>query len=195
MNVPGMNVSGISDVLTVGIVLTVVFGALFFYLYSRLSQVDQRINLCENILIGLKSETDLMYRNSHELETEETDTQTQQPQPLKDETIEEVDENFYKNVMEQVGNNLHPATTELKETDFNSHSLSTSPEDNNVVHDDTTEKLNININYESLNLKELKALAKQNDVKVPANANKKDIIELLKKSTNGEETLDNNIVE
>ena len=40
----------ISDTLTMGIVLSVILGSLFFYLYTRLLQVEKRISLTENML-------------------------------------------------------------------------------------------------------------------------------------------------
>ena len=48
----------ISDTLTMGIVLSVILGSLFFYLYTRLLQVEKRISLTENILLDLKMATE-----------------------------------------------------------------------------------------------------------------------------------------
>ena len=44
----------ISESLTIGLLLMLVFGALFFYIYSRLSYVEKRISLMENILLDIK---------------------------------------------------------------------------------------------------------------------------------------------
>lgn len=44
----------LSESLTIGIILTLVFGAVFYYLYSRLIQSEKRVSLLENILLDLK---------------------------------------------------------------------------------------------------------------------------------------------
>jgi hypothetical protein len=44
----------LSESLTIGLLLTLVFGALFFYLYSRVTYAEKRVGLMENILIDIK---------------------------------------------------------------------------------------------------------------------------------------------
>ena len=44
----------ISESLTIGLLLSLVFGALFFYIYSRVTYVEKRISLMENILLDIK---------------------------------------------------------------------------------------------------------------------------------------------
>lgn len=48
----------VGDTFTVGIVLLLLIGAVAFYLYTRISQVEKRINLLENILLDLKVATE-----------------------------------------------------------------------------------------------------------------------------------------
>lgn len=43
-----------SESLTIGIILTLVFGAMFYYIYSRVGQSEKRVSLLENILLDLK---------------------------------------------------------------------------------------------------------------------------------------------
>jgi hypothetical protein len=49
--------SALGDSLTVGIVLTLIFGAVCFYLYSRMNQNEKRVSLLENLLLSLKIST------------------------------------------------------------------------------------------------------------------------------------------
>ena len=42
--------NGLSDSLTVSLVLALIFGALVFYLYTRIGQLEKRVSLTENIL-------------------------------------------------------------------------------------------------------------------------------------------------
>lgn len=48
----------LSDSLLVGILITLVFGAICFYLYSRITQTEKRVNLLENLLLDLKLTTE-----------------------------------------------------------------------------------------------------------------------------------------
>lgn len=50
--------NNLNDSLVVGVLLTVVFGAVCFYLYSRLTQNEKRVNLLENLLLDLKMSTE-----------------------------------------------------------------------------------------------------------------------------------------
>ena len=46
--------SFISESLTIGLLLAIVFGALFFYLYTRITYNEKRVSLMENILLDIK---------------------------------------------------------------------------------------------------------------------------------------------
>ena len=166
--------NGLSDALTVGLVLALIFGALVFYLYTRIGQVEKRVSLTENILLDLKMATEntLMamappsYAHVHEVEHEEHRERREPiyaPEPMEKDEVEEVnEEDFYKTVMEQAA----------KTTDA-------------PVQDDSPQSLKMDINYESMTLKELKEEAKRKGVKVGANAHKKDIIDSLKRQGQG----------
>jgi hypothetical protein len=157
--------NGLSDALTVGLVLALIFGALVFYLYTRIGQVEKRVSLTENILLDLKMATEntLMamapptYAHVHEVERVEP---ISAPQAIEKEEVEEVnEEEFYKTVMEQAAKTTD-APVQL-------------------------ESMKVEANYESLTLKELKEEAKRKGIKVAANAHKKDIIDSLKRQGQG----------
>ena len=96
----------ISDTLTMGIVLAVILGSLFFYLYTRLLQVEKRISLTENILLDLKMATEntllmmgsgssnrFMDGNSdNDNEQTEHVEATTDAQPLQEQEVEELKE-------------------------------------------------------------------------------------------------------
>lgn len=46
--------SFISESLTIGLLLAIVFGALFFYMYTRVTYNEKRVSLMENILLDIK---------------------------------------------------------------------------------------------------------------------------------------------
>lgn len=166
--------NGLSDTLTIGLVLALVFGALFFYLYSRIGQVEKRISLTENILLDLKMATentmmamasaaDIMPHNVHEHEHEHVHDQVERvepvglPQPVEKDEIEQIpDEEFYKQVLEQAQETVATST-------------------------DATSSTRVEPNYESMTTKELKAEAKRRGVAVAASAHKKEVIDALKR--------------
>lgn len=153
--------NGLSDSLTIGLILALVFGALFFYLYSRIGQVEKRVGLTENILLDLKMATEntlMAMAGSRAPEAEEQEVE-QPPEPIRKEEAEQIpDEEFYKQVLEQVH-------------DQEPRVASTAEESGGRV----------DVNYESMTLKELKALAKSKGINVSASAHKKDVIDLLKR--------------
>jgi hypothetical protein len=169
--------NGLSDSLTIGLVLALVFGALFFYLYSRLGQAEKRVSLTENILLDLKMATEntmmamasasVSGPHGHDEEDhahhEERFVPTNESKPVEKEEVEEMnDEDFYKQILEQsVAQTQQPTTATLEEA--------------------TVPSTRVEANYEAMTLKELKAEAKRKGISVPNAAHKKDLIDALKR--------------
>ena len=159
--------NGLSDTLTIGLVLALVFGALFFYLYSRIGQVEKRISLTENILLDLKMATEntMMAMASVPMPSNFPSVQEDQidhvepigsPEPVQKEEVEQIpDEDFYKQVLEQA-------------------------QESTPTPDASTSN-RVEVNYESMTLKELKSEAKRKGISIPTNAHKKDVIDALKR--------------
>jgi len=61
--------AAISDAVVIGIVLGLVFAAVSYYLYSRMTQLERKVGLMENILLDLK------------ITTEQTLLATEEPPP------------------------------------------------------------------------------------------------------------------
>jgi hypothetical protein len=159
----------LSDTLTMGVVLAVVLGSLFFYLYTRLLQVEKRISLTENILLDLKMATEntLMMMGSaplphggHMFSEQEEQTEhveaVSEAQPLQEQEVEEIkEEDFYKSVLQNapVEPTVPAASTKME------------------------------ANYESFNKKELQEALKQRGITLPKGAGRKEMIDVLKKNT------------
>jgi hypothetical protein len=163
--------NGLSDTLTIGLVLALVFGALFFYLYSRIGQVEKRISLTENILLDLKMATentmmamasagDIVPHDIHDHVYEQVEhvEPIGVPQPVEKDEIEQIpDEEFYKQVLEQAQETVATTST------------------------DASTSNRVEPNYEAMTTKELKAEAKRKGITVSASAHKKDVIDALKR--------------
>jgi len=158
----------LSDTLTMGIVLAVVLGSLFFYLYTRLLQVEKRISLTENILLDLKMATEntLMMMGSapsgggHMFSGQEEQTEhveaVSEAQPLQEQEVEEIkEEDFYKSVLQN------------------------TPVEPTVSAPSTK----MEVNYEALTKKELQEVLKQRGITLPKGAGRKEMIDVLKKNT------------
>ena len=73
--------TALSDILTVGLVLILLFGSIALYLYTRIQQAEQKISLLESILLDLKMSTEV--KSYTELPAHETYQETQSPQSPK----------------------------------------------------------------------------------------------------------------
>lgn len=167
--------NGLSDSLTVGLVLALIFGALVFYLYTRIGQIEKRVSLTENILLDLKMATEntlmaMASPPSHHIHEVERVEAISGPEPIQREEVEEVnEEDYYKNVLEQAQNKA----------------------DSPVQHE-SVQGVKMDANYEALTLKELKDEAKRRGIKLGANPHKKDVIDALKRSMGGSQSQNQN---
>jgi len=51
--------SSLSDTLTIGVVLVLLFGSIALYLYTRIQQAEQKVNLLESILLDVKMSAEI----------------------------------------------------------------------------------------------------------------------------------------
>lgn len=186
--------NSLSDTLTMGIVLSLVFGSLIFYLYSRLLQVEKRMALTENILLDLKMATEntlLAMGSDHDHDQAERVEPVSGPEPVMSQEVEEIpEEDFYKNVLAGAASNaeIYPeesspenaAAAVLKEIQLTDTTSGRSKETPAVS------VTKVEPNYESMSLKELKALAKTRGLQVTSHAGKKEVIDTLKKGSSVE---------
>jgi hypothetical protein len=178
--------NGLTDSLTIGIVLMLVFGSVCFYLYSRLVQSEKRVALMENILLDLKmsAEAGFMGHMQHSSEAEENEVNhveaVSSPAPLEQDDVDSSDEEFYKSVLEQTTPSSSSSSSEVKE----SKDLKEVKEVKEVKEGkEVTGKLNTS--YESMTVKELKAVVKQRGLTATSGAGRKELMDVLKKSEQG----------
>jgi len=165
-----------NDALMIGIVLTLVFGAVIFYLYNRLSMTERKMGLFEGVLTDIKIMMDAApYMSAppadnrasiNEFEpTPEYLNAISGPFPLKEEEVEDVaPEDDYKQTMEQ-------ATKSLQIDELAGVPLTAT----NAIN---VTKLSPDL--DSMSLKELQALAKEKNLTVAAGTRRKALIDLLK---------------
>jgi hypothetical protein len=197
--------SALSDTLTVGLVLVLLFGSIALYLYTRIQQAEQKINLLENILLDLKMSSevrDYTELPAHQMEEHSTMTHDSPHSPHSPPTTYSTyDENDSD---DEVSSPVRPVSPASSVSSKRSVTEQHSGEDENdkdneiefyksVIDSAVTEKVSqeeqsdsteqkVNVNYESMTIKELQALAKQRGISGATTMKKNSIIEALKTS-------------
>jgi hypothetical protein len=170
--------AGLSDSLTIGILLILVFGAAAFYLYSRLTQTDKRLSLMENVLLTLKMSTEASMMGPDSVEP------VSMPSPLQADDVDEVDEEQYAEMLKNAavgpssGLAGAPSASEEAAAEELLRSIPTP-----LTEAASAAPRKMDANYESMSLKELQALAKTRGLAVGAKSTKKrELIDLLKRA-------------
>jgi len=153
--------AGLSDSITIGILLLLIFGAVSFYLYSRMSQTEKRLGLLENLLLTLKLSTEASLMGPDSVEP------ISSPAPLNPEDVDDVHEEDYA-AMLKASPSSHSAP-KSEEADAEELLRSMNLE----------KKTSVDVNYESMSAKELKALVKERNLS-GAPEKKREIIAFLK---------------
>ncbi len=169
----------LGDSLTVGIVLALIFGAVCFYLYSRMSQNEKRVGLLENLLLSLKMSTEASLFGPDMVEP------TSSPAPLSSTDVEEVTEETYADMLKGMGST--PAEVKAPAAAAAPASAPLGAEES-VSDEKAAEELlrsldtrKMDANYESMSLKELQALAKQRGLAGAGQMRKRELIDALKR--------------
>lgn len=145
----------LTDTLTVGLVLVLVFGSIALYLYTRVQQAEQKLSLLEGILLDLKMSSEI---NSYTELPAENVQYNETYIPYEDIPVD------VPNKLEYVELNEPTTLTEIKQ--YNSGV-------SNTIESESVPK------YESMTLKELQSLAKSKDLTV-GSMKKGQLIEALK---------------
>jgi len=166
----------LGDSLTVGIVLALIFGAVCFYLYSRMSQNEKRVGLLENLLLSLKMSTEASLFGPDMVEP------TSSPAPLSSTDVEEVTEETYADMLKGMGSTAAapaPAAPASASAVTPEESVSDEKAAEEMLRSLDTRKMDAN--YESMSLKELQALAKQRGLAGAGQMRKRELIDALKR--------------
>ena len=175
-----MATSGFTESLTIGITLTLVFGAVCFYLYSRLVQNEKRVSLIESILLDVKMSMEMVGQSGGRGGgTNEDDMAVEQvepvsgPEPLSQNDVDESEEEAYKDVLQQVSSQPEMKTFDLS---------GAKPTKGSATAATAVEVTKVTPTYESMTVKELKELTKKRNLKTPHGAGRKELTEALRKT-------------
>jgi len=170
----------LGDSLTVGIVLTLIFGAVCFYLYSRMGQNEKRVGLLENLLLSLKMSTEASLFGPDMVEP------TSSPAPLAASDVDDVSEENYAEMLKGIAPNDNEASQVSQAAPVPASQSIASPSEEKEAEEllRSIEPRKMDANYESMSLKELQQLARSRGL-VGAPPKKRDLIDTLKKQGGG----------
>ena len=195
--------TSLSDTLTVGLVLVLLFGSIALYLYTRLQQAEQKISLLESILLDLKMSAEI--KSYSELPASELQEDSRPHGYAAFNDDEGANEGANVDASEEVEsacpvkmvgavlsggnlgtNNLSASATEGS-ANLDSKTTEYVPLDDAVVMEPETKDsketaTRMSANYESMTLKELQTLAKNRGISGAGTMKKGSIIEALKTS-------------
>jgi len=176
VNVPKQfRMPALSDAVVIGIVLTLIFAAVSYYLYSRMVQSETKLGLLESILLNLKMATE----SSLFMSMSEPPPQPPRLRQSKAdvEAVEEVfeEQEMTKSEMQQM----------IDEAQVN---VQSNIQDENQKAESIGEVESVSkvhIGFESMSWKELCAEAKKRSITGVSHMNRKKLIDILNKKDDG----------
>lgn len=190
--------TSLSDTLTVGLVLVLLFGSIALYLYTRIQQAEQKISLLESILLDLKMSAEV--KSYSELPAETVSVKvggtTESYIPFNEDDDEE--EEGHRELKDSSDNYFSESTGAPVKSGNSTPSVSESVHDTSdveqyksviaeAVKDENEHEVKVSANYEAMTLKELQTLAKSRGITGASSMKKNAIIEALKTSDRSSE--------
>lgn len=175
----------LNETLTLGLILVLLFGSICLYLYTRVQQSEQKLNLVESILIDLKMTTEVksypdlpapLPTSIHVSSTESVSTAEVTMKPMPEDlslTVVEINDIASSSFSEVISNG---ESTSLAEQ-FASEEGRTE-----------TGSVKVGPNYSSMTQTELRALAKQRHISGASGMRRQQLIEALQTSDRAEES-------
>jgi hypothetical protein len=188
----GRTMASLNDTLTLGLILILLFGAVSLYLYTRIQQCEQKLNLVESILLDIKMSAELRdypAMEEHPPVKQQQQQQQQQPIPL-----------YSGDALSPVAE-TEPFVEMTEEKELYASALEEAALEETAVLDAEGDVKNVEVvkptapkakanpvvtklsaNYESMTLGELKALAKQRSITGAGSMKRSQILEALRTS-------------
>lgn len=173
--------TAISDAVVIGIVLGLVFAAVSYYLYSRVGQLERKVNLLENIMLDLKVTTEHTLLSATEPPEPATARAISQPAPVED--LSEPIETYREAMAQATAESTQEQIGSLSEQDARNVFVETAsrgrPQSSGTVQVER-ETSGMSVNYEAMTYKELVQLCKQKSIQGTRNKSKAELIDLLR---------------
>ena len=154
----------LSDTLTIGLVLVLLFGSIALYLYTCIQQSEQKVSLLESILLDLKMSAEVKSYAELPMDTVRPSDTGRPSDTVRPSDTEE-------RPLEVVSSNGVDTANEESYAPFEEEDAETLPAEEVIEIDDyksaiaeAVEEQPSGPNYEAMSLKELQALAKSRNI-------------------------------
>lgn len=181
-----LRMSYLSDTLTIGVLLVLLFGAISLYLYTRIQQAEQKIHLLESILLDLKMSTEIKSYTELPADHEELAATMASSAvfhtPESDSHYVALEDAPAESITEYTS--LDDAVQDSDNASSRAASDAAPSEENTVITLDEAEQASASSStpYESMTLKDLQSLARTRGITGAGSMKKGSIIEALKTS-------------
>jgi hypothetical protein len=178
--------SSLNDTIALGLVLVLLFGAAALYLYTRVQQCEQKLNLVESILLDIKMGAELreypdlglqkQQPSQHQSHSSSQSTQSQQsqPSPLEEEAL-------YSAALEEAAiDSIEALPKEEAEEKQVTVAATGSGKAKSPAPIVTKQAASVTVNYEAMTLVELKELGRQRAIKGFSTMRRSQILEALR---------------
>jgi len=173
----------LNETLTLGLVLVLLFGSICLYLYTRIQQNEQKLNLVESILIDLKMTTEVKSYPDLPAPMPSNAAPVESAPMTVEVTMKPMPEDVVPTVVEI--NEISTATTDAAPIGESSILHEQFASDDAHVE---TGSVKVGPNYTSMTHTELRALAKQRHISGASGMRRQQLIEALQTSYRAEES-------
>jgi hypothetical protein len=195
--------TSLSDTLTVGLVLVLLFGSIALYLYTRIQQAEQKISLLESILLDLKMSSEIKSYSELPADQEQVSARTihlstEQSAgnyaPFSEDNDNDDSDDYYpgavvgESTQSKSGSpapSVSGSVNDSADNEVNQYKSVIAEAVKDEQTDDSEVKdtdAKVSVNYESMSLKELQTLGKTRGITGAGSMKKSAIIEALKTS-------------
>jgi hypothetical protein len=181
--------SSLNDTIALGLVLVLLFGAAALYLYTRVQQCEQKLNLVESILLDIKMGAELReypdlglqkQQPSHPSTQSHPSIQSQ-PNPLEEEAL-------YSAALEEAAIDSIEALPKEESDEKQEKQVTVAATGSGkakspapiVTKQAQTQAASVTVNYEAMTLVELKELGRQRSIKGFSTMRRSQILEALR---------------
>jgi len=163
--------ASLNDTLTLGLILILLFGAASLYLYTRIQQCEQKLNLVESILLDIKMSAEL---------SGYPEPPPRSPFPPSASSVSKVSPFVPMEEQESYDGAIDEALEETAPAVIDTTAPLEEVEELAAVPEAAPTAPKVAANYESMTLAELKALARQRSITGASSMKRSQLLEALK---------------
>ena len=163
--------AGLNDTLTLGLILVLLFGAASLYLYTRIQQCEQKLNLVESILLDIKMSAEL--QGYPEPPPCVKHVEVVPPSTKASPFVSMDEQELYQGALDEALD----VAEDVEEITEVAPTASTAPEDQSLQSQPQSK---VTTNFESMTLAELKGIAKQRGLSGISSMKRSQLLEALK---------------